>query len=229
MSDRAVIFDLDGTLIDTVWHHAEAFAAAFAEAGVTIPTVKIADLIGKGGDRLVPEVSGGRLQGEEASALKERHGELYRERVAREGVEVFDGVRELIGALRDRGLRTAVASASSEEDLRQVLEAARLELYELVDEVVSGADVEESKPAPDAVEAAMDKLGLGPDRCLLVGDTEWDVLTGTRAGVKVIGVCTGPHDAARLRQAGAIRVYPDLEALNADLDPVLEMAFGVRP
>lgn len=226
VADHAVIFDLDGTLIDTIHLHAKAFEEAFAEAGLHIPADRVADLIGKGGDRVVPEVSGGQVQGERAEAIRERHGEIYRQRVGRDGVRVFDGARELLGELRSRGIRTAVASASSADDLRAVLSAAGLPLHDLVDEVVCGADVERSKPAPDAVVAAMGKLGLPPDRCVFVGDTRWDVLSGARAGVAVIGVCTGPHTAERLREAGARRVYADVGALAADLDAALEAAFG---
>lgn len=223
MHDRGWLFDLDGTLIDTVDLHADAFVRAFAELGRWVPCAVVRDRIGKGGDRLVAELAPD-LTRSESEAVRERQGELVRNMARERGVRVHDGARELIDAVRRRGLRTAVATASRQEDLEAMLEAAGLSLA--VDTIVSAAQVERSKPAPDAVHAALDALGVAPGRCLLLGDTAWDVETGRRAGVRVLGVAQGPHDMRRLLGAGAVRVWRDLHGVRADLDATLEACFG---
>lgn len=227
MQDHGWIFDLDGTLVDTVDLHADAFVRAFAERGLWAPRNAVADRIGKGGDRLVAELAPG-LPSSESKALRERHGEIVREEARRRGVRVHDGARELIEALRRRGLRTALATASRQDDLEVVLGAAGLPLDELLDVVVSSAHVRRTKPAPDAVEAALEALGLPPERCVLVGDSAWDVQTGHRAGVRVVAVATGAHDLRRLQGAGADHSFRDLRELLAHLDHVLEACFGER-
>lgn len=228
MPDRAVILDLDGTLLDTVTLHAEAFTEAFREIGVPVPADRVALEVGKGGDRVVPALLGAACDDRHGERLRERHGELYRKRIE-SGVRVLPGVHGLLSRLRQRGIATAVATASKEEDLDAVLDAARLPLHELVDIIVTNADVERSKPAPDAVQAAVHKLGLAPTQCVMIGDTRWDVRTAKRAGVAALGVCTGPHDADELRHEGARAAYPDLAALLGDLDRVLALGFPGTP
>lgn len=221
------IFDLDGTLIDTPALHAEAFVRAFAEQGRWVPYGAVLDRIGKGGDRLVSEFVP-ELSPTESKAVRTRHGELVRESARQRGVPVHEGARELVDALRVRGLHIAVATASKQDDLEVMLEASGLALDRLVDVIVSSKHVRRTKPAPDAVEAALDALDLPAERCLLLGDTAWDVETGRHAGVPVVGVATGPHDMRRLLGAGAVRAYRDLHAVRADLDAVLDACFGKR-
>ncbi|HEX2253389.1 MAG TPA: HAD family hydrolase, partial [Thermoanaerobaculia bacterium] len=224
MALDALLFDLDGTLIDTNGQHALAWAEAIGRFGYRIPAERVLLEIGKGGDRLVPALLGDRVEEEEGEALREAHGELFQERIAREGVKVFPGTRKLLAACRERGLRTAVATASKKEQLDEMLERAGLELDELVDAVVNDSDVDRSKPNPDVVDAAVGKLGLSAAQCAMVGDTPYDATAARRAGVVCFGVLTGAHPAAALRRAWARAVWRDAAELHERLDAALALA-----
>lgn len=224
MALRAVIFDLDGTLLDTNGLHSRAWADVLAEAGHTIPEERVALEIGKGGDRLVPTLVGETVEREQGEALRTAHGERYRALVASEGVRVFPEAAAIFEAVRERGLRTAVATASKEENLEHVLEQAGLQLYDLADAIVTDSDVENSKPAPDVVLAAAAKLGLPPAACAMVGDTPYDAIAARQAGVVLLGVLTGVHDAAAMHRAGARAVFSDIADLHARLDDALRLA-----
>jgi HAD superfamily hydrolase (TIGR01509 family) len=221
MTPDAIIFDLDGTLLDTNEMHARAWKQALEEFGHEIAQDRIALQIGKGGDRLVPSLLGDGISERESKKMRDRHGEIYRKMVEREGVKVFPMVQALFNAVHQRGLRVAIATASEKEDLEKVVKRAGLNLLDLADEVVNDSDVEESKPAPDVVEAAVKKLKLPPDRCVMVGDTPYDMQAGVQAGVACIGVLTGVHSGETLREAGARAVFRDTRDLLARLDEVL--------
>lgn len=224
MALSAVLFDLDGTLLDTNDLHTRAWVDAFDAFGYRIPPDRVAVEIGKGGDRLVPSVLGRAAERACGEALRQAHGERYRDLLRHEPVPIFPGTEALFEALRARGLRTAVATASKAQDLEAVLARAGLDLHALADAVVTDSDVDESKPAPDVVQAALDKLGCSPAESLFVGDTPYDVTAGMRAGVVTYGLLTGVHPPEHLRRRGARAVYDDVAALEADLDGALEAA-----
>lgn len=224
MALQAVLFDLDGTLIDTNDLHARSWADTLADAGFAVPAERVAFEIGKGGDRLVPTLLGRTVEEEQGEALRARHGERYRALVEAEGVRVFPRAAELMEACRARGLKVAVATASKQEDLDHVLGYADLDLDALTDVVVNDSDVEHSKPAPDVVAAAVRKLGLAPSACVMVGDTPYDALAARRAGVILLGVLTGVHEPAAMRRAGARAVFADVAELHARLDDALHLA-----
>ncbi|MDX1547194.1 MAG: HAD-IA family hydrolase [Rhodothermales bacterium] len=225
MALSALIFDLDGTLIDTTAAHARAWCRAFDEFGFHVPTDRIALEIGKGGSLLVPALVGQRAEQQHGDALRDAQTGIYLEIIREEGVRVFPRVRELFEALRARGLQIAVATAADEESLAEALDQAGLrDLIESIDAVIHDDDVARSKPHPEAVQPAVEQLGLAPSQCAFVGDTSYDVEACKRAGLVCLGVTSGPHDAARLRRAGARAVYADVADLLDDLGAALAAA-----
>ena len=137
-------------------------------------------------------------------------------------------MRELLSEIRQRGYQLALATASKDEALKHVLDRAGLDLDPRVDAIVNAGDVEESKPAPDTIQAALDKLGVGPENAVLIGDTPYDAQAASRAGVPFVGVETGGHSAARLREAGAVVVYPSVSEVLAHLGDVERTFMGVE-
>lgn len=218
---QAVLFDVDGTLVDTNDAHAQVWHETFEAFGHDVAFERIRPEIGKGGDKLVPALVGDEVERREGEAMRRMHGERWVERARRERFRVFPGVRELLTALRERGLRTAIATSSRRDHLKETMRAAGLDLESLVDEIVTASDADESKPAPDVLEAAMEKVGVGPSACAMIGDTPHDALAACRAGVTFVGVTCGGHEERRLRDAGARRVWPDPAAIVRDLPALL--------
>ena len=230
-----LIFDLDGTLVDSNECHVQAWVRGFARHGYQIPADRIRPEIGKGGDNLVPAILGDSAEARDGERLRESVGELFPEVVAELGVRPFDGVLELLDAVRARGIRIALATSSSMEHLAVTLERAGLgrpdggALRDRLDALVNKDDVEASKPEPDVVLAAVSKLGLTPAECAMVGDTPFDAIAARRAGVVTLGVLSGGiFDAARLVAGGARRVWRDPAHLLEDLDEVLHVASPTR-
>lgn len=217
----ALIFDLDGTLLDSNGLHARSWRDALASEGFGLPADRVAVEIGKGGAHLMAALIGEAAAEQHGDALRPAHEEGYQALLKQEPPPVYDGVGRLFAALRERGLKTAVATASQKDNLEKALDAAGLDLFALADVVVTDDDVDESKPAPDVVSAAVEKLGLAPSQCAFVGDTPYDAAAGRRAGVVTIGVATGVHDAAALRRGGARLVYAEVGEILDDLDDAL--------
>ena len=225
----ALIFDLDGTLVDSNLLHTEAWVRGFARLGYRIDADRVRPEMGKGGDNLVPSVLGPTAEERDGEALRAAVKEEYGKVTAERGVHVFDGAIELLKAVRERGLKTVLATSSSEDDLGHTFAAAGVDLREHVDAVVSKSDVERSKPRPDVVLAAVGKLGLSPAECAMVGDTAFDALAAKRAGVVTLGLLGGrTTDAQTLLAAGARRVYADAADLLARLDEAVQAASPTR-
>jgi HAD superfamily hydrolase (TIGR01509 family) len=226
MALDALIFDLDGTLVDTNAAHVESWVRALAAHGYRIDADRIGPEVGKGGDNLVPSVLGPDAEARDGEALRKTVGEEYVRIVTRERrVPPFPGAVELLAALRERGVRTALATSSAKQHLDATFESAGVDLREHVDEVVSKDDVERSKPNPDVVVAALDKLGLSPAQCAMVGDTPHDAEAAKRAGVVTLGILAGGlNDTRALVGAGARRVWRDPAPLLAELDDALRAA-----
>lgn len=211
---RGVILDVDGTLVDSNRLHAQAWFDAFGEAGLNGGTVlDLQRLIGMGSDRLIPAAVGSAGEGPEAERLGERRAAIFRE-LYLPSLRPTPGAAALVEALRDRGLELAVASSARSDELRGLLEAAGVPW--LADRATSGDEVEESKPEPDVIEAALAELGLPAEEVVLIGDTPYDVEAGTRAGVAVIALRCGGWDNVSLREAAA--VYQDPADLLESLD-----------
>ncbi len=204
---KAVIFDVDGTLIDSVDLHTKAWQDAFGEYGREIPFDDVRSQIGKGGDQLMPVF----LSQDEVEAfgeeLEERRGAILKERFLSK-VKAFPGVRALFEHLRAKNVNIALASSAKEDELEVYKKAADIE--DLVDEQTSSDDAESSKPNPDIFLAALDRLGKpDPKDVIVVGDTPYDAEAAGKAGLRTIGLLCGGFPEDSLRKAGCIAIYQD--------------------
>jgi HAD superfamily hydrolase (TIGR01549 family) len=215
---RAALLDVDGTLVDTNYHHAIAWFRAMRQNGVVVPVWRIHRHIGMGGDQLVAAVAGDEVESESGNAIRDAEKALYMAMI--EEVEPLDGARELISDLRDRVDSVVLASSAKQDEVEHYVEL--LDAAELADGWTTSADVDATKPEPDLVESAMEKADA--DEALLIGDTPWDVKAAERAGVETAAVLTGGFSAAELREAGAIAVFESIPELRAGLDelPVVD-------
>ena len=217
MDARAWILDVDGTIIDSNAAHVEAWQRAFARHGHGITAERIRVEIGKGGDKLVPSILGETAEEREGETLRELQTEEFLAIARTRKLPPFPGARELVAELRRRGVRTAIATSSGNEHLEALGRSSGLDLEDLTDILVNADDIEESKPAPDLIVAAVKKLGVPAAECLMVGDTPWDAQASLAAGVACIGVRSGGNDSATLRAAGAREVREDLADVLAHL------------
>jgi HAD superfamily hydrolase (TIGR01549 family) len=224
MAIRGMIFDVDGTLVDTNPAHVEAWHRAFAALGYQVDVSRIIPEIGKGGDKLVPSVLGTEVEERQGEALRRRQKEEFLAIAAQQQFLVFPGTREIFPALQARGIRTALATSSDEKHLEATLTSAGLDRRVLADIVVTKSQGEPSKPSPDLVIDALEELGLPGDQCMMVGDTVYDGQACRRAGVAFLGVLSGGTAESALLDAGARAVWNDVAALLADLDRALELA-----
>lgn len=202
---EAVILDVDGTLIDSNDAHAQAFVDAARELEIERGTFEeVRPLIGMGGDKLIPRVFGFDQESEPGKKLDRRKGEIFRERYLPR-LKATPGARALLERMRADGLRLVVATSAQKKDLRGLLEQAGVE--DLIQDSTSASEVEESKPDPDVVQAALKQTGAPAERVVMIGDTPYDMEAAGRAGVRILGVRCGGWSEADLR--GAAAVYDD--------------------
>jgi HAD superfamily hydrolase (TIGR01549 family) len=204
----AAILDIDGTLVDTNYQHALAWYHAFRQQELIVPIWKIHRAIGMGGDQLIPHLIGEEKAEEHGDALKAAEDPLYLTMI--EQVEPFEGAHDLIVDLKDRGHTVILASSAKGKDLDHYLDL--LDARDLVDGWTTSDDVEETKPQPDLVNAALEKAGT--DSGVMVGDTTWDIEAAKKAGQETIAVLTGGFGADELKEAGAIAVFESIEELR---------------
>jgi HAD superfamily hydrolase (TIGR01509 family) len=207
----AAILDVDGTLIDTNYQHALAWYMALREHDVGVPVWRVHRHLGMGGDQLVAAVAGDDVEERCGDEVRAAHDALYLASI--QTVSAFAGARELIEALHDDGHAVVLASSAKDRELDHYLDM--LDARELVDGWTTAADVERTKPHPDLVLAALDKLG-DPD-AVMIGDSPWDVEAAGRAGVPTIAVLTGGFSEAELIEAGAACVFESVAALRAGI------------
>jgi phosphoglycolate phosphatase-like HAD superfamily hydrolase len=219
-----MIFDIDGTLVDTNPSHIEAWCRAFARYGFQIPPERIRIEIGKGGDLLVPSILGEELEEKLGDALRKAQKEEFLKIAERVHFRVFPKVPELFQALRDRGIRSALATSSDTKHLRATIKSAGLDLTRLADELVTKDDAEASKPAPDLIFVGLERLDVSPAECAMVGDTIYDGQASQAAGIAFIAVLSGCSAEEELLEAGACGAWRDTGHLYAELDRVLEIA-----
>jgi len=215
MAITAVLFDIDGTLVDSNDHHVLAWEEAFAGIGARFDRQVIHDQIGKGTDMLVPTLLPD-LDEEVQERLGKAHGDAFKARYLAE-VKPFPGARDLLARTHAAGLRVVLASSASTDELDHYLDL--LDARELVSETTSADDVERTKPAPDIFATALDKIGSPPaDEVIVIGDTPYDVEAAGKCGVAAIAVRSGGFGDDVLTQAGAVAIHDDVAALLRDYD-----------
>ncbi|NQX11165.1 HAD family hydrolase [Microbacteriaceae bacterium VKM Ac-2855] len=210
----AALFDIDGTLIDSNYLHVEAWAHALAEVGHPTDAWRIHRCIGMDSAKLLDTLVGEEVAAEIGDHASGLHGEYYDGLADR--LRSFDGARELLETLADRGMTVVLATSAPEDELEQLRRV--LSADHVVADVTSSGDVETAKPEPGIVESALKKAGTAPGDALFVGDTVWDIEAAARAGVRCIAVTSGGIAEAELRDAGAIAVYDDVASLLRELD-----------
>ena len=224
MTIHGIIFDVDGTLIDTNAAHVEAWRRAFQQLGFDVPSERIVPEIGKGGDKLVPSILGAEAEKQSGDALRETQNEEFLTIAAQQNFQVFPGAQQIFVECRQRSIRSAIATSSNEKHLAATLGSARFDLRRLADVLVTRTEDDASKPCPDLVVAAVEQLELPAAECAMVGDTVYDGQACQAAGVAFLGVLTGPATEQELLEAGARGVWKDIAHLLADLDRALDLA-----
>ncbi len=209
---EAAILDIDGTLVDTNYHHALAWYRAFRAHGIRLPIWRLHRHVGMGGDKFIPAVAGEDVEERLGDELRAEWERIFDELIPE--VEPLEGARELIVDLKERGHRVVLASSSIEKHLDRFLDL--LDVRDLADAWTTKDDVEASKPEPDLVNAALEKAGTRD--AVMVGDTPWDVEAARKAGIETICVVTGGFSEQELREAGAAAVYESMEELRKNVD-----------
>jgi HAD superfamily hydrolase (TIGR01549 family) len=211
-----VVLDVDGTLVDTNYHHVIAWGRAFREYDVTVPLWRVHRAIGMGGDRLVAHVA--------SEDVEQKHGDQVRDRWEHEfdqligEIRAVDGARQLLTAVKERGLSLVLASSGKQKHVDAYLDL--LDGRTVADAWTTSDDVDDSKPAPDLLQVAIDKVS--GSSAVKIGDSVWDCRAAEEAGVPAVAVLTGGFSRDELLEAGASRVFASLAELQAALDSVIE-------
>jgi HAD superfamily hydrolase (TIGR01509 family) len=202
MPNPAVLFDIDGTLVDSNYLHVHAWLRAFSEVGIDVESWRVHHRIGMDGgsllEELVPEDSA-----DKAPRAKELHTTFYKETAPL--IRPLAGGRELLDAVADMGLQVVLATSAPEDELAILRDV--LDREDILSAVTSSEDVETAKPQPDIVEKALERAGVPADQAVFVGDTIWDIEAASRAGVECIAFASGGIGRKELEDAGAIAIY----------------------
>ena len=204
---KAIIFDLDGTLVDSVDYHAEAWVKAFKEYGYDLPFEKVRQEIGKDSTFLIKDL----LPAEEAqkhkSKLADYHDKYYQDNFL-EKVQPFSQVKELFEAIKKDGIKIILASSAKKEMVEHYKEL--LDIKDLVDGATSTDDVDKSKPEPQIFQSALEKLGdIATEEVIAVGDSPYDAIAASKISLRTIGVLAGGFERETLTQAGCVSIYQD--------------------
>ncbi|MCW2984521.1 MAG: family hydrolase [Conexibacter sp.] len=208
----AAILDIDGTLVDTNYHHAIAWFRAFRQYGHVVPIWRIHRHIGMGGDKLISALLSEEVEEREGEDIRAAEKALYLTFI--EEVEPLRGARALMEDLRDRGRKVVLASSAKADEVDHYLDL--LDARSLADSWTTSADVEQTKPAPDLILAALEKLDGAPG--IMIGDSTWDCEAAKAAGIPSIAVLTGGFSEEELLDAGASAVFGSIDALRLALD-----------
>ena len=224
MSKRhGVIFDIDGTLVDSVDLHARAWQDAFRKFGFDIPYPTVREQIGKGSDQLLPALLPEQVVKEQGKEIDEYRGELFKREYLPK-VKPFPAVRELFERIKTDKGKIALASSAKGDELEKYKQIAGI--GDLIETATSSADADRSKPHPDIFEAALDRLGkVDKSQIIVVGDTPYDAEAAGKAGLRTIGVTCGGWGPEKLRAAGCVAVYRDPAELLREYDrtPLAEL------
>jgi HAD superfamily hydrolase (TIGR01509 family) len=205
---QAAVIDVDGTLVDTNYHHVVAWQIAFDRVGALVPTSVLHRHVGMGGDQFVPAVAGDELEATHGDEVRELHDAIYRERFI-DRVRPYPDARPALERLRELGLKVVLASSAKQDEIDRYL--AMLDARELCGAWTSSSDVEKTKPHPDLLEVAIDKVDAEP--AFLLGDSVWDCEAANRIGLPTLVVLTGGFGQDELLRAGAAEVFPGLPEL----------------
>jgi HAD superfamily hydrolase (TIGR01509 family) len=208
----AILFDVDGTLVDSNDAHARAWVEAFAAYGVHVDYAQVRRCIGMGGDKLMPEVSALREDTPKGKAIADNRREIFKQKYLPR-VKAFPGARDLVAALKTRGLTLVAASSAKKDELGPLLAIAGADGF--LDAATSSDDAEESKPDPDIVQAALKQAKARPEHAIMIGDTPYDIEAAGRAGVRVIAFRSGGWNDPDLK--GAVAIYDGPADLLAHL------------
>jgi HAD superfamily hydrolase (TIGR01549 family) len=212
MAAPIAVLDVDGTLVDTNYHHAIAWYRAFREHGLTVPVWRVHRHIGMGGDQLVGAVAGQRVEDRQGDSIRAAETALYAALIGE--VQPFADARRLLELLGGRGHRLVLASSGKRDEVDLYL--GLLKARELVEAWTTSADVQRTKPDPDLVVTAIEKVGGG--RAVMVGDSTFDCQAAARAEVPTVAILTGGFSEQELRRAGAMAVFESLGELCDHLD-----------
>ncbi|NQX36042.1 HAD family hydrolase [Herbiconiux sp. VKM Ac-2851] len=212
ITESAVLFDVDGTLVDSNYQHVSAWVRAFVEVGHPVPAWRIHQALGMDSSKLLDELLGDAVD-ELGDRAKELHAQYYRE--SADQLRPLPGARELLRTLHDEG-KTIVLATSAPSDELEILRGV-LDADEWVDATTNADDVETAKPEPDILQVALERAGVDASDAVMVGDARWDMVAAGRSGIRGIGLLSGGVDREALVEAGATETYDDAEALRAAL------------
>ena len=212
---KALLCDIDGTLVESNWLHAEAWQVAFGAMGLHLELEDLRRQIGKGGDELIPVFVPWWKREIVEEPLKQFRKHIFQADY-RDRVKPLPGAREFLERVRAAGIKIELASSSDQDDLQVMKEL--VPMGDLIDRETSAADTERAKPHPDIFAAALGKLGLRAAECIALGDTPYDAESAGKAGVRTIGVTTGGWTRAELLAAGCVEVYEGVEELGQRLE-----------
>lgn len=199
---KGVIFDIDGTLVDSNDDHAQSWVDTFAEAGYDVPFDAVRPLIGMGADKLLPQTIGIAHDSEEGKKLSKRRSEIFRERHLPK-LRALPGSRDLVMRIKSSNLKAIVATSAKDEELKGLLKAARVD--DLMEEKATASDARSSKPDPDIVEAAIAESGIPANSLVMIGDTPYDIEAAAKADVRTIAFRSGGWSDNALK--GAVEIY----------------------
>ena len=225
MPTPAILFDIDGTLVDSNYLHVHAWQRAFAEVGVDVEAWRIHRGIGMDGSSLLDELAPDATGEDTKDRAKDLHSRFYQETAHL--LKPLPGTRRLLDLVAATGLQVVLATSAPEDELALLRKV--LDQEEIVSAVTSSGDVDTAKPRPDIVEVALQRADVGADRAVFVGDSIWDIRAAARAGVECIGVESGGVDRLRLQDEGAVAVYRNPRDLADQFDdsPIGRLAAGV--
>lgn len=204
----AVLFDIDGTLVDSNFLHVDAWNSAFTDLGLAVSAWRIQRAIGADASELL-----GQLVGDESDEVKSRASDLqsdYYQRLTPR-LQVLPGARELLRAVAERGSRVVLATSAPADELEELLKL--LDVDDVLHAVTSSEDVEKTKPSPDIIAVALEKAGVSAEQAVMVGDAVWDIKSAAGAGVTTVALRSGGTGTSELVDAGAVAVYDDAQDL----------------